>query len=72
MSTTQQKTLSIDGMHCEHCVEVVRQALGKIENLTVEDVEVGAARVAYDSSGVTEQQLAAAIDDAGYELREAS
>jgi copper chaperone CopZ len=68
MSTTQQKTLSIDGMHCEHCVEVVREALEAIRGVSVEHVEIGTADVAYDPSAVSDEQLATVLDDAGYDL----
>ena len=67
MSTTQQETLSIDGMHCEHCVEAVEDALAALDGLTVERVEVGSATVSHDGS-VSRDQLAAALDEAGYEL----
>jgi copper chaperone len=68
MSTTQQKTLSIDGMHCEHCVEVVREALESIRGVSVEHVEIGTADVAYDPSSVSDDQLATVLEDAGYAL----
>jgi len=68
MSTTEQHTLEIDGMHCEHCVAAVRSTLESLEALTVQDVEVGAAEVTYDPSEIGTDQLAEAIDDAGFEL----
>lgn len=67
MSTTQQETLSIDGMHCEHCVEAVEDALAAIDGLTVDAVEVGSATVSHDGS-VSRDQLAEVLDEAGYEL----
>jgi copper chaperone len=68
MSTTEQHTLEIDGMHCEHCVAAVRSALESLEALTVQDVEVGTAHVTYDPAAISTDQLAEAIDDAGFEL----
>jgi copper chaperone CopZ len=68
MSTTEQHTLEIDGMHCEHCVAAVRSALESLEALTVQDVEVGTAEVTYDPAAISTDQLAEAIDDAGFEL----
>jgi copper chaperone len=67
MSTTQQETLSIDGMHCEHCVEAVREALSALDGVTVDAVEVGRATISHDGS-LRRDHLAAALDDAGYEL----
>ena len=68
MSTAEQHTLEIDGMHCEHCVAAVRSALESLEALTVQDVEVGAAEVTYDAADISTAQLAEAIDDAGFDL----
>jgi len=61
------QTLEIDGMHCEHCVEAVRDALASIPELRVEQVEIGAAEVAHDDV-VSADQLAVALDEAGYDL----
>ena len=53
MSTMEQHTLEIDGMHCEHCIAAVRSALESLEALTVQDVEVGTAEVTYDPAAIT-------------------
>ncbi len=66
--STQNQTLTIDGMHCEHCVDMVEDVLADLDGVTVQDVEVGSAQVAYDPAEVTDDVLAAALDDAGYEL----
>jgi copper chaperone CopZ len=68
MSTAEQHTLEIDGMHCEHCVAAVRSTLESLEALTVQDVEVGTAQVTYDPAEISTDQLAEAIDDAGFDL----
>ena len=68
MGTTQKKTLDIDGMNCEHCVEVVREALESVRGVEVQRVEIGTADVAFDPSSVSHDQLATVLGDAGYEL----
>ncbi len=68
MSTTRKKRLSIEGMHCEHCVEVVREALEAVRGVSVERVEVGTADVVYDPTAVSADQLATVLEDAGYGL----
>jgi copper chaperone len=68
MSTTQQETLSIEGMHCEHCIEIVREALESIRGVSVGDVEIGTADVEYDPSVTSLDQLETVLDDAGYDL----
>jgi copper chaperone CopZ len=68
MSTTQERTLEINGMHCEHCVATVRSALERMQDVTVENVTVGTATVSYDDASVTTEQMATVLDEAGYEL----
>lgn len=60
--------LKIDGMSCGHCVMSVRKELSKIQNLQVEDVQIGSARVSYDDSKVTSSDLSQAVQEAGYRL----
>ena len=62
--------LTIEGMHCGHCVMSVRKELSKIKNLVVQDVQIGTARVQFDETLVKEHELAKAVDDAGYKLTE--
>jgi len=68
MSTTQRDTLSIDGMHCEHCVDAVEEALSEVDGVTVEAVEIGEATVTYDPAGASRDRVAQALDEAGYTL----
>lgn len=68
MSTTQRKTLSVDGMHCEHCVDVVREALEDLEGVTVQDIEVGSVEVSLDSASVSEATISSTLEEAGYSL----
>jgi len=65
---TQDRTLTIDGMHCEHCVDRVEEALTGVDGVAVRNVAIGTAEVSYDASEVTDEQLAAVLDDAGYEM----
>ena len=62
--------LTIEGMHCGHCVMSVRKELSKINGLTVEDVQIGTARVQFDETLVKDGDLVKAVDDAGYKLTE--
>jgi|HubBroStandDraft_5_1064220.scaffolds.fasta_scaffold363299_2 copper chaperone CopZ len=59
---------SIDGMHCEACVKRVRKALEKA-GAHVESVDVGSAVVAIDPG--REEDVLAAVRQAGYEPRNA-
>ena len=67
-NTMKTSELKIDGMSCGHCVMSVRKELGKIQNLQVEDVQIGSARVSYDDTKVTSSDLSQAVQEAGYRL----
>ncbi len=60
--------LRIEGMTCGHCVMSVRKELSKLANTSVEDVQIGSAKVQIDETKITTQQLAQAIEEAGYRL----
>lgn len=59
-------TMKIDGMSCGHCVKRVAEALGNLDGVRVERVEIGAATVAYDPTKTSEGRIAQAIEDEGY------
>jgi copper chaperone len=60
--------LKIQGMSCSHCTMHVKNALEGIDGLEVEEVQIGSARVWYDDAIVTNEAIAAKIDEAGYKL----
>ncbi len=60
--------LEIEGMTCGHCVMAVRKELSKLPKVVVEDVRIGSAKVQVDETTVTNEQLAAAVEEAGYRV----
>jgi len=61
-------TIQIDGMHCEHCVESVREALEGVDGATPASVEIGTASVRYDSGETGPEEIDRAVEEAGYEV----
>ena len=59
-------TLTITGMSCGHCVAAVSNALKAVDGVTVEDVRIGSATLAFDAAKVTPAQLAQVVTDEGY------
>jgi copper chaperone len=59
-------TLKIDGMSCGHCVASERKALTELNGVTVEQVAVGSATIAYDPAVASPEGIAGAMSDAGY------
>ncbi len=64
MSTTYDVT----GMTCGHCARAVTEEVETIEGVTAVAVDVEAGRVTVEGGGFTDEQVAAAVDEAGYAL----
>lgn len=64
----KQQELIINGMSCGHCVMAVKQSLAKLPNVVVEDVSIGKAVVRYDENQVRKEDLAQAVEEAGYSV----
>lgn len=60
--------LTIEGMSCGHCVMHVKKELSNLQNVVVDDVQIGKARIQYDEARVSMMDLAQAIERAGYKL----
>jgi copper chaperone len=58
--------LAIEGMHCEACVRRVTSALQSVKGVTVNSVEVGSAKVAFDGAETSEQNITATLDRNGF------
>ena len=66
MSTTDY---AVRGMTCGHCATAVTEEVSKIAGVTGVQVDVAAGRVTVESDQpVTADAVAAAVDEAGYEV----
>ncbi|HED06931.1 MAG TPA: copper chaperone [Ignavibacteria bacterium] len=63
----KREQFEIEGMTCEHCVKSVQKELSKLD-IKVKGVKVGSADIKYDATKVSKEQIAAAINEAGYKL----
>ncbi|MBB5338310.1 heavy-metal-associated domain-containing protein [Tunturiibacter gelidoferens] len=61
--------LSIEGMHCGACVRRVTDALGKVDGVEVNLVEVGSARMTFDPERATLEKIADAVNEIGFTVR---
>ncbi|EUJ46088.1 putative mercuric ion binding protein [Listeria riparia FSL S10-1204] len=62
--------LEVEGMSCEHCEKRVREAIESVEGVqqAVISLEVGTAEVTYDEGKEVKDNIAEAVDEAGYEV----
>jgi len=63
-----QKEFKIEGMSCGHCVMAVKKELQKIDNLKIDNVEIGSAKVEFDENQIDNQKIISAIEEAGYKV----
>ena len=65
-----RKELSIEGMMCKNCVRHVKEALEKIPGASDIDVDLDSksAKVSV-TADVTDEMLAAAVTEEGYEVK---
>ena len=64
-----KKTFSIKGMHCASCVTLLERALKKVDGVSQANVNLATnkAMVSYDPQIVTDQHLASAVSNVGYQ-----
>ena len=67
-SSIMTKTISIEGMMCQHCVKHVTDALNKLEGVSAAVSLENKNAVCEITGSVTDEQLKAAVTDAGYEV----
>jgi copper ion binding protein len=68
MEQTHEVDLKVLDISCEHCVNTISQALGKltgVERVSV-DIPTKTVQVAFDPGEVTLDRITATLDDAGY------
>lgn len=66
---TETRTYLVEGMSCEHCVDAVTGELSGIDGTEHVDVDLDAGTVTVTGDGVTDEAVAAAIDEVGYAYR---
>ena len=66
--TTMKKTIKIEGMMCQHCVKAATKALEGVAGVTAVTVSLEDKQAVVEGTA-TDEALAAAIVDAGYEVK---
>ena len=66
--TTMSKTISIEGMMCQHCVAHVTKALTEVPSVTSVNVSLENKNAVVTGSA-DDKALTAAVEDAGYKVK---
>ena len=59
--------INIEGMTCGHCAMSVTNELATLEGVSNVQVDHASGKATVESNGVSEEQLAAAVEEAGYQ-----
>ena len=61
--------LKIEGMSCQHCVMSVKKAVENIKGVASAEISIGNAKVTFDGSKTNKNEIAKAVEDAGYKVK---
>jgi copper chaperone len=66
----QAITLEVTGMSCQHCVNAIEGALGKLEGIHSAKVDLSANHVfvTYDDSQMNVETIKETIEEQGYDV----
>ena len=65
------KTISIDGMHCNHCKMTVEKALNSIDGVTAVEVDLEKKEAIIKSNqDIDDSKIKEVIEEEGFEVKE--
>jgi copper chaperone len=64
----QQHTLTVKGMSCEHCARSVTEEVSGVPGVSEVDADTASGRVVVTGIELSAAALAAAVEEAGYEV----
>jgi copper chaperone CopZ len=68
MSAMEQRTYTVTGMTCGHCRMAVADEVGALPGVSAVEVDLDTGRVTVTGEGISDDAVAAAVDEAGYEV----
>ena len=63
-----EKTYTVTGMTCAHCVLSVRDEVSDVAGVEALDVDLATGRLAVRGYGIDDAAIADAVAEAGYEI----
>jgi copper ion binding protein len=68
MSSDVERTYSVPGVSCEHCVRAVTEEVGQVAGVESVVVDLDSKRVTVSGEAIDDGAVRAAIDEAGYDV----
>jgi copper chaperone CopZ len=66
--TLETREYAVHGMTCAHCVTSVREEVSEVAGVCGVDVDLASGRLTVTGEQLDDQAIAAAVDEAGYEV----
>ena len=66
MST--DRTYTVEGMTCSHCVLSVREEVSEVEGVEAVDVDLASGRLTVTGADVSDEAVRDAVSEAGYQV----
>jgi copper chaperone len=63
------KNYTVEGMSCEHCKASVEEEISEITGVTAVEAEPATGNVTVTGDDFTDEQVNAAVDEAGYTVK---
>ena len=63
-----ERTYTVDGMSCGHCVAAVKGEVEAVDGVSAADVDLDTGRLVVRGERVEDDAVRAAVDEAGYEV----
>ena len=67
-NTPPQYQYTVQGMTCDHCVLSVTEEVSEIAGVAAVEVELASGRLTVAGNGFTDEEIATAVAEAGYEV----
>jgi len=66
--STENRTYTVSGMSCGHCVASVKEELSELDGVSSVEVDLSTGRVDVAGEGFTDEAVRGAVAEAGYEI----
>ena len=63
-----EKSYTVVGMSCDHCVLSVREEVSEVDGIVAVDVDLASGRLHVRGEDVSDAAVGDAVADAGYEI----
>ena len=68
MNATTDRTFTVAGMTCAHCVLSVREEVSEVAGVNAVDVDLATGRLSVSGDGFSDEAVKQAVAEAGYEV----